>query len=355
MKATEQSNSPNRIPHLDALRGIAILLVIFFHTYARWPEIMPYGSRYENFPVFTYGWLGVNLFFLISGFVILMTLEKCGTFQSFLKRRWLRLFPSMLIVSIVILFTARFLSERPMGIPRIQDFIPGVTFIHPFLLEKFSGIRIESLEGAFWSLYVEFSFYIIFGLLFFIFKKWSLWIFSAFSIAAYIFFLIALYNFPDQTSAHVWNDVFCFQYYPWFAAGAFAFKFYTQRGKSSLAGMTVMSLFSFATILQREDNMLSLSAAAILAVFFVPIFSRTVRNALAAETLIFIGFISYPLYLIHENMLVSLTAKAGKYIGSIPGFLLPGIPILFLFFIAYIIAKHAEPKLKGIIIRITGK
>jgi peptidoglycan/LPS O-acetylase OafA/YrhL len=354
MKSTEQNNN-NRIPHLDALRGIAILLVLFFHAFARWPQIMPYGSQYQKLPLFSYGWLGVNLFFMISGFVILMTLEKCGSFPVFIKKRWLRLFPSMLIVSIIIIATAHFMTERPLGLPRVQDFFPGVTFIHPFFLERISGARVESLEGSFWSLYVEFGFYFIFGSLFFVLKNRALWVFSALSILGYIFFQISLYNFPNHLSAHICNDVFGFQNYPWFAAGAFAFKYYQQRDRASLSGMILLSFFSLFTIIRQNDMMLSICSLAVLAVFLVPIFSQKIRETLALNIFIFAGFISYPLYLIHENMLVSLTIKAGKHLSGVPGFLLPVIPILFLFTVAYFITKHAEPKLKKAIVRVTGK
>jgi peptidoglycan/LPS O-acetylase OafA/YrhL len=354
MKDSKPS-APRRIPYLDALRGIAILLVILFHAFARWPQIMPYGSKYTTFPLFYSGWLGVNLFFMISGFVILMTLEKCGTFAEFMKRRWLRLFPAMFIASVIIILTAGYLSERPMGTPRVQDFFPGVTFIHPFFLSKLSGINIESLEGSFWSLYVEFFFYIFFGTLFFISRKKALWFFSAASVAGYAFFRISLYNFPTHTSAHICNDIFGFQHYSWFAAGAFTYRYFLQRDRDSLAGMIMMSAFSFFTILLRQDMILTMSALAVIGVFIAPVFSDTMRRILGLKILVFAGFISYPLYLIHENMLVSLTSKAGRYFAGLPDFILPVIPILFLSAVAYIIAKHAEPRLKNAIVRFTGK
>ena len=69
----------NRIDYIDGLRGVAILGVVLFHAYARWTEVVPYGSRYSDFVIFKNGWLGVYLFFVISGFVITMTLSRTKT------------------------------------------------------------------------------------------------------------------------------------------------------------------------------------------------------------------------------------------------------------------------------------
>jgi peptidoglycan/LPS O-acetylase OafA/YrhL len=103
-----------RIEFIDGLRGVAIALVVLFHAYARWPEgIIPYGGRFASIPLFSYGWLGVELFFLISGFVIVMTLEKCPNLYDFLGRRWLRLFPAMLICSFILFEISPLLPESP--------------------------------------------------------------------------------------------------------------------------------------------------------------------------------------------------------------------------------------------------
>jgi peptidoglycan/LPS O-acetylase OafA/YrhL len=59
-----------RITHLDGLRGIAILWVIAYHAYSRWFDYTNLLSATKNISIFKYGFLGVSLFFMISGFVI---------------------------------------------------------------------------------------------------------------------------------------------------------------------------------------------------------------------------------------------------------------------------------------------
>jgi Predicted acyltransferases len=74
-----------RITHLDGMRGLAILLVIAYHAYARWPELLPYAATTQHIPLLAFGWVGVQLFFMISGFVIFMTLDKSPAISASLK------------------------------------------------------------------------------------------------------------------------------------------------------------------------------------------------------------------------------------------------------------------------------
>jgi len=111
----------NRLSYIDGMRGLAIALVVGFHAFSRWPELMPFGDNFQNFPIFQYGWLGVQLFFLISGYVITMTLERSSDLKKYLLKRWIRLFPAMAICSAIIFITAAFITERPAGMPAAVD------------------------------------------------------------------------------------------------------------------------------------------------------------------------------------------------------------------------------------------
>lgn len=162
----------NRIDYLDGLRGIAILLVIGFHAYAFRTNILPYGDEYQNVFFFKNGWVGVQLFFLISGFVILLTLEKCAGFKSFIYRRWLRLFPAMLIASFLIYFTSEFLWERPSGEPKLLMLLPGLSFVEPGWWRLVLGVKnLNGIEGSFWTLYAEMKFYVFAAIIYYRFGR----------------------------------------------------------------------------------------------------------------------------------------------------------------------------------------
>ncbi|EAQ8060912.1 acyltransferase, partial [Salmonella enterica] len=85
----------NRINEIDLLRFVAAMAVVFFHYAFRGyaadgMSIMPYPSLA---PVSKYGFLGVQLFFMISGFVILMSASH-GSIQNFTISRMVRLYPA---------------------------------------------------------------------------------------------------------------------------------------------------------------------------------------------------------------------------------------------------------------------
>jgi peptidoglycan/LPS O-acetylase OafA/YrhL len=75
----------NRLQELDALRGIAVILVVFMH-------ITIENDQAKD--IFELGVTGVDLFFVISGFVILLTLEKTKSWQDFVISRFSRLYPA---------------------------------------------------------------------------------------------------------------------------------------------------------------------------------------------------------------------------------------------------------------------
>ena len=72
-----------RIQWLDVLRGLAILLVILFHFTYVYAKIYPMNA-FTNAPIFqvSFGWIGVYLFFMISGYIIYLTIQnKSGIFD----------------------------------------------------------------------------------------------------------------------------------------------------------------------------------------------------------------------------------------------------------------------------------
>lgn len=326
----------NRIQFLDGLRGIAILLVICFHSFSRWPKIVPYGNQYSDFYLFKYGYLGVQLFFLISGFVILMSLEKSKTFIQFIYKRWLRLFPAMLIATILVYSTTQFLQERPSGIPELNAIIPGLFFIEPSWIKTFLSIKINPLEGAFWSLFVEFKFYFIFGISYFLMGK-----IKAIAIIFMLFIIAIFAEFFQIKYLNTFSHLLSFEYFGWFASGSLAYLYFVNNQSKYILLCVLVSFIEMLKYL--HDISALLYIIFILALFITPICFEKTRILFKNKLLLFFGLISYPLYLIHENALISLICKTNQLGLPIPNLLLPILPLFVLCIISYVIVTYFEP------------
>ena len=190
-----QNNNKNlRLPELDALRGIAAMMVVLFH----------YGlHRVSDESWLKFGVSGVELFFMISGFVIFMTLQKTASLQKFAINRFIRLYPtywaSLLFVSIMILSYAGLKGDIDLEDDFLQVFLANTT-----MLQHYFDLR--DLEEPYWSLVVELSFYLFIALLFYSpFKKYLnhvilivifLSLFPVFVNSLRPFFKAAMFYFP---------------------------------------------------------------------------------------------------------------------------------------------------------------
>lgn len=336
-----------RVRYIDGLRGIAIIFVVLFHGYSRWSSTEPFEQADFLIKTFSYGWLGVNLFFAISGYVIYMSILRSDNLIMFSVARYLRLLPAMLIASIIIYFSSHLIPERPHGSSNLIDFLPSLTFIGPGLLSKITGLEIRSLDGAFWSLYVEVKFYFVVAATFFIFKDKNLnlllILFMAWLCLSAVQYLINAENIFISLLLKIMNFL-GIKYYGWFLIGVCAFKFNSHR---TLFNLLILLLITFLAIFTTEfGNKQTTFAASLAAILFLmPLFLAWIRSILSSKLLLFFGFISYPLYLVHQNIVIGLAIKLHNAFPSVPAFLYPLPFIILVIFIAFIIAK-LEPLLK---------
>src|SRR5205085_572899 len=102
--AKQRPGELQRLKVLDSFRALAIFCVMSYHYTVRWaaphdptPHLAP-GAMF-NGTALQYGWIGVEFFFAISGFVILMTLERCHSMADFFVRRVARLWPALFVAA----------------------------------------------------------------------------------------------------------------------------------------------------------------------------------------------------------------------------------------------------------------
>lgn len=152
-------DTATHIPELDALRGLAVAVVVAFH--AHW---------------LTGGWLGVDLFFVLSGFLITRLLfaerAKTGTISlgRFWARRARRLLPAVMVLLVVVAFTGQ-LNDLGIGAsPLRTDLIGALTYTSNWVrlgtnAGYWSQFAAPALLDHLWSLAIEEQFYLLWPIL----------------------------------------------------------------------------------------------------------------------------------------------------------------------------------------------
>lgn len=347
-----QGNQPTagRLAYLDGLRGVAILSVLVYHAYARWPTKLPFGDAFEAPPI-AQGWVGVELFFIISGFVIFMSLERSRSLPYFALQRWRRLFPAMLVATMLVVLTTPLLPERPYTNNDLAAPLVGLTFIAPRWWAV-AGIELEAIEGAFWSLFVEVQFYAVVGIAYFASgRRGALMVLAALYVAAQLAVSGLL---PSATVARLIfsiTDKIGAIYYAWFLAGAFLY-LYLCSGRRVMLMLGVASLAAAVLLFDapaKEWLASKIALGAVAALAIAAVVYEPLQRHLARPFWQFLGFVSYPLYLIHENIVAALTIKLGKALPMMPHVLLPVLPMLAMIAVAWVIAKYMEPAIAALI------
>jgi peptidoglycan/LPS O-acetylase OafA/YrhL len=156
-------NNTNRFSHIDALRGIAALLVIWLHVSEVFVHISPETSAqgsalYDVARAVDFGRIGVVVFFAISGFVICRSLNGniIEGSKKFLIRRLLRLYPAFWVSIVLGLLSIWWLFDKPFGWAIIAA---NMTMLPELFGE-------QPIIGLYWTLETELVFYVLCWLLF---------------------------------------------------------------------------------------------------------------------------------------------------------------------------------------------
>ena len=341
----------NRIQYLDGLRGIAIVLVILSHYWGLgWTEILPFGNRFGSIRIIEQGWVGVELFFLISGFVILLTIERCNSIKQFVYRRWLRLFPAMAIATIItVIFNHTIQPVTQFSDSPWYNAIPGLIFVSPSFLHAISHLEIDSLHRSFWTLYVEVGFYVTFALLYFS-LGWKRATLVLFLVGCTVLFGNAILTRLGVSGFSLrliepftWLGM---KYYLWFASGILFAKAKAYNSNPMFALACAIGLA--AAVLVSPNNLYlkwhdSQAMMAVLVLFAAAQRMPPLQNLLQWRPLLFLGTVSYPLYLIHETIGLGMIILTDRYIPGLPAAMLPMPTLMLVIYAAYIITKYAEP------------
>jgi peptidoglycan/LPS O-acetylase OafA/YrhL len=272
-----------RLLELDALRGIAALAVVCFHYFYGYNEI--YG--HENLAV---GWskvgrLGVELFFMVSGFVIFWTLNRVEKPFDFIVSRFSRLYPAywcaLLISSSMILL---------FGLPgREVTLYQGLLNI--LMFQEYLGV--PHVDGVYWTLTIELTFY--FWMFIFYIKAGFNKIETIVSILLLFSILHSLQIINIPTPIY---NVFIMKYLPFFMAGICFYKIINGSDNIRVTvGVLFLTLISTIAIYSFKHFLVF---TVFYVVFYLALTGR--MRFLSIKPFVFMGSISYSLYLLHQNV-----------------------------------------------------
>ena len=300
-------NSNKYRPDIDGLRAIAIAPVVLYHA---------------NCPFFSGGFVGVDIFFVISGYlitrIIVDELERNNSFSfmEFYERRIRRILPALIVMmavtAIVSVFLLLYLELKDFGKSVIAASLFGANFYFWKSISYFSPAKDTLPLLHTWSLAVEEQFYIFYPLFLIFVRRWSLKaIVPLIAIGAIISFASSIYmmNLRPQYAFYL------APFRAWeIALGALisleAFPPVANRaactGLAALGlGMIVFSILAYSskTEFPGISALLPCMGAALL-IYTGNCGPSPIRTLLSARLPVALGLISYPLYLWHWPLFV---------------------------------------------------
>lgn len=313
MTTHSRHQSIGRLDHVDGLRAVAILWVAIYHFAYFWTpaglgtNLTPYGDVLADIPLAAEGYLGVYLFFIVSGFVIAMSLQRSAAIGQFALNRAIRLWPTLIICGTLTFGVT--LTLGPAELSRsVMEYLISLTFIPPPHVGKIIGIPdMEWLDGAYWSLWTEVRFYIIAALLYFAAKSRFLLSWSAFAlICASIHVSAYTYGGPFNGLSRL---LFA-EYQPYFSAGIAlaAIRFGAGGfGAYALLIAAIFQAFAYPWLAQGGISGPEMAGLIIVFVFAIPtMLSREAIPVLSSKFMVTLGVASYAYYLLHQNLGLSL-------------------------------------------------
>ncbi|HZE34016.1 MAG TPA: acyltransferase family protein, partial [Actinoallomurus sp.] len=301
--ADDAARPARRLRELDLLRLVAAIAVMMHHfagvPTGAWPQdarkVFP-----ELNPAANFGYLGVELFFVISGFVILMTVWNRGV-GAFAVSRLVRLFPAywfgVVLAMAVFLTTGAAVDYGPGSQSPLVRFLPNLTMLQ-------TGAGAPNMEVVYWTLWIELHFYVLIAL--FIWRGITYQRCLAFMTA----WLLAGV-FGQEANVAILNDLFFPQWAPYFIAGMAFFLMY-RFGQNAVLWLFVVCCWSL-TAYYGVHNMAPSNAwpgvhqyaipGVITAIYLVMALVATHRLGwLRWRGLTVLGGLTYPLYLVHETI-----------------------------------------------------
>lgn len=323
--ATTGHSANDRMPLLDMLRLLAAFLVLGFHWLYRGPASGDQSTRYPDFDAIAlYGYIGVDWFFVISGFVIAWTAHNRNALD-FAIMRFARLYPAYVAcMSLTFLLTVLYGWQRSN--PGMSDWLANLTMAAPLFGKPF-------MDGAYWSILVEIIFY---GWVFLLLAT-GLWRYRISFAFAWLALSIANMAWLKMEALRF---LLITDFAPWFIIGIMMHDMH-QRGLRLVSAVILATAFIASCLsltLQIPELLRDYGAAPNMMTLFSLNMVGILAVALAVQPwqlshrfsriAAFAGAVSYPLYLLHQHAGYMLLDRLAPKFGSWPAFAIAIIAVI---------------------------
>ncbi len=287
-RVTTGATQGGRLAALDSLRGIAALAVVIYHYTGGFEEVVgPHSRPVHAFPI---GHFGVELFFVISGFVIAWTLQRSTSAYAFAVSRFARLYPAYLAALVLIGAVLFAIGFNPQHVSPLA-LIPNLAIGLPPLLAQ------PNLDPSFWTLGLEVAFYVLAGVMTFALPRlpmevWCLgWMASALAMQALL---------PDNLQAQLLT---CSGFAELFVLGAMSFRMLENKRVKPLTVATGLVAAAIAFVSIEHGRLAVHVRYGALVLVFAAVVALAAKDWIAPlrlRPLVAVGQASYSLYLIHQ-------------------------------------------------------
>lgn len=328
----------NRILFLDGFRAVAILMVVAFHYFHVF--VKKYSDAELSSFSFSFGGVGVDLFFMISGFVIFMTVTR-KDLKGFFISRVTRLYPvyifSVCLTAIVILSFGGWYSEL-----NLINFIKNLTMFQYYL----GGTNID---GVYWSLRVEVAFYFALAIIYYGFKREIFWpVLLVISFGSFLFNLCSQYIDSLPYFLELVHKVTISHFMPYFIIGMCIYALGFLKDKVLNINSKEYQLVVVSLIFALLDLFMNKTMTQFLVVFTagLALFAMCkgrlslARKILENKVFLFIGKISYSLYLVHQVIGYILIRTLIDF--GIELYLSIGIVFILVILLSFFMQKYIE-------------
>lgn len=313
---------------IQGLRAVAVLLVILHHAF---PDFLPGG------------FFGVDVFFVISGYIITQVLMRdidkkwSSFFLEFYARRVRRILPSALLIIVTATLISYFFLGGITGDDTAVDGIYAALFaanIHfnNLAVDYFTSSLPQPILQHYWSLSIEEQFYFLWPLIFFItarYRKLALITVLSISTMSFVWALLEISKGSGvayfSTQTRVWE----------LGAGAALALIGKIRPHRLLSNLALLTLLMSAVVIKDGGDFPGGSALIVVTATAILIWTGTDNPSLSNKAMVYLGDLSYLLYLVHWPVLHIFNLYQGT-----PANLLESLTLLSLVFLLSIALHH---------------